>query len=63
MQFKDELELKNKCKEILTDKKIRSKYFTFLYSFAKENVPDWDYNKIYDRFIKIIEIVKTNNMI
>lgn len=63
MQFKDELELKNKCIEILTDKKIRSKYFTFLYSFAKENVPDWDYDRIYNNFIKIVEIAKTNNMI
>lgn len=61
--FKNEEELRKKCKEELLNRSIRLKYFSFLYSLAREDVPSWDYNKVYNNFINILERVIKFNLV
>ena len=53
--FLDERELKKACKDYMVEKVKRTKYFSPIYNMAKEGVDEWDYNRVYNRFIVILE--------
>ena len=53
--FKSEDELREACRGVMIERGIRTKYFSFLYSTAKDGVDEWDYNRIYNKFILVLE--------
>lgn len=61
--FNNEKELREKCKDELLKRSIRIKYFSFLYSLAKEDIPSWDYDKIYYSFINLLDKVIKFNLV